>query len=65
MQVVAMDRGVREDINAALWELGIETPRDDVALRSQMAYGMFDTRGKCALFASGLCGSIGLKSSDM
>jgi len=47
MQVVAMDRGVKEDINAALWELGVETPRDDVALRSQMAYGMFDTRGKC------------------
>ena len=46
MQVVAMDRGVKEDINAALWELGVETPRDDVALRSQMAYGMFDTRGK-------------------
>ena len=47
-----MDRAVKEDINKALWELGVETPRDDVALRSQMAYGMFDTRGKCAPCAS-------------
>lgn len=30
-----------------LWALGVETPRDDVELRSQMAYGMFDTRGQC------------------
>ena len=43
-----MDRGSETDINAALWEVGVETPRDDVALRSNMAYGMFDTRGKCA-----------------
>lgn len=37
-------------INTALWALGVVTPRDDEELRSTMAYGMFDTRGRCSSF---------------
>ncbi len=29
-----------------MWDLGVITERDDVRLRTEMAYGMFDTRGK-------------------
>jgi hypothetical protein len=34
------------DISAALGRLGVVTEKDDPRLRSEMAYGMFDTRGK-------------------
>ena len=44
--VVAMDRESKPQISAALWALGVETPRDDEALRAQMAQGMFNTTGK-------------------
>ena len=44
--VVALDAGSKPEINAALWALGVETPRDDEDLRNTLAYGMFDTRGK-------------------
>lgn len=33
-------------VDAALDELGVETERRDLALRGEMARGMFDTRGK-------------------
>ena len=56
--VCALDDGCEPDINAALWALGVVTPRDDEALRSQMAYGMFDTRGRWP-FSALLCELIG------
>lgn len=36
-------------INKAMWALGVKTKRDDEELRCTMAYGMFDTRGRCVL----------------
>jgi hypothetical protein len=39
-------------INSALWALGVVTKRDDEELRSKMAYGMFDTRGRCRITPS-------------
>jgi hypothetical protein len=40
-------------INQALWALGVVTKRDDEELRSKMAYGMFDTRGRCIAVTAG------------
>ena len=39
-------RGNPERISAALAAIGVETEKQDPDLRSEMAYGMFDTRGK-------------------
>ena len=36
-------------VSDALGQLGIETAEGPVGLRVQLAYGMFDTRGRCAL----------------
>lgn len=33
-------------VSAALGELGVVTEKNDAELRTEMAYGMFDTRGK-------------------
>ena len=39
-------RGNEEDICQCLDALGIVTENADVATRTKMAFGMFDTRGK-------------------
>uniref|UniRef100_A0A383WA42 LysM domain-containing protein n=1 Tax=Tetradesmus obliquus TaxID=3088 RepID=A0A383WA42_TETOB len=44
--VLAMSKGDKPAISAALSRLNVSTSKDDVGLRSEMAYGMFDTRGK-------------------
>jgi hypothetical protein len=44
--IVALDKQDKPAINQAMWALGVVTPRDDEELRSKMAYGMFDTRGR-------------------
>ncbi|GFR52787.1 hypothetical protein Agub_g15404, partial [Astrephomene gubernaculifera] len=44
--VLAMNRGRPEEISACLASLGVVTEREDAGLRTEMAYGMFDTRGK-------------------
>ena len=47
--------GAHQAINEALWALGVVTPRDDEELRATMAYGMFDTRGRCGPLAASAC----------
>jgi hypothetical protein len=37
--------GKERAVDAALGELGVVTSKDDPRLRTEMAYGMFDTRG--------------------
>ncbi|KAG2426342.1 hypothetical protein HXX76_013099 [Chlamydomonas incerta] len=44
--VLALNKGRPAEISAALGKLGVVTEKDDPGLRSEMAYGMFDTRGK-------------------
>eukprot|EP00878_Enallax_costatus_P021138 GHUV01022371.1.p1 GENE.GHUV01022371.1~~GHUV01022371.1.p1 ORF type:complete len:637 (+),score=223.29 GHUV01022371.1:216-1913(+) len=44
--VLAMNRGDQRAISSALTLLDVSTSKDDISLRSEMAYGMFDTRGK-------------------
>eukprot|EP00775_Hariotina_reticulata_P010212 gene10212-10373_t len=44
--IMAMHRGDRRAISEALDCLAVATSKDDINLRSDMAYGMFDTRGK-------------------
>lgn len=39
-------RGDKAAISSALARLDVSTSKDDVNLRAEMAYGMFDTRGK-------------------
>ncbi len=39
-------RGKPDDVSRALGELGVVTERHDAGVRTEMAYGMFDTRGK-------------------
>uniref|UniRef100_A0A7S3QWD3 Uncharacterized protein n=1 Tax=Dunaliella tertiolecta TaxID=3047 RepID=A0A7S3QWD3_DUNTE len=39
-------RGNPERISSALADIGVETEKQDPELRTEMAYGMFDTRGK-------------------
>lgn len=41
-----MHSGKEAEVDAALTELGIVTEKNDPAIRSRLAYGMFDTRGK-------------------
>lgn len=45
-------RGDEGAISSALGKLRVATSKDDAGLRSQMAYGMFDTRGKVRALAS-------------
>jgi hypothetical protein len=42
----ALARGDAGAVSAALSDLGVVTERNDVPLRAEMGYGMFDTRGK-------------------
>eukprot|EP00879_Flechtneria_rotunda_P019841 GHRR01020855.1.p1 GENE.GHRR01020855.1~~GHRR01020855.1.p1 ORF type:complete len:296 (+),score=106.59 GHRR01020855.1:572-1459(+) len=44
--VVALKKGDKAAISAALHHLHVVTSKDDISLRSDMAYGMFDTRGR-------------------
>ncbi|GLI59949.1 hypothetical protein VaNZ11_002002 [Volvox africanus] len=44
--VLALNRGHASEISAALGDLGVVTERKDPDIRTEMAYGMFDTRGK-------------------
>ncbi|KAF6253521.1 hypothetical protein COO60DRAFT_1703776 [Scenedesmus sp. NREL 46B-D3] len=44
--VLAMNKGDKPAISAALGRLHVHTSSRDVNLLSEMAYGMFDTRGK-------------------
>ncbi|GIL52828.1 hypothetical protein Vafri_8592 [Volvox africanus] len=44
--VLALNRGRASEISAALGDLGVVTERKDPEIRTEMAYGMFDTRGK-------------------
>ena len=44
--ILALDGGDVQQISAAMSKVGVVTERDDAALRSEMAYGMFDTRGR-------------------
>ncbi|KAG2436133.1 hypothetical protein HYH02_011642 [Chlamydomonas schloesseri] len=44
--VLALNKGRPADISAALGKLGVVTEKNDPGLRAEMAYGMFDTRGK-------------------
>lgn len=39
-------RGNKRAISDALWRLHVETSKPDPNLRADMAYGMFDTRGR-------------------
>lgn len=39
-------RGDKAAISSALARLDVSTSKDDISLRAEMAYGMFDTRGK-------------------
>ncbi|GIL83202.1 hypothetical protein Vretifemale_12058 [Volvox reticuliferus] len=47
--VLALNRGRAGEISAALGDLGVVTERNDPEIRTEMAYGMFDTRGKVRL----------------
>lgn len=44
--VLALNRGKPDAVSQALGELGVVTERHDPDVRTEMAYGMFDTRGK-------------------
>ncbi|KAK9867340.1 hypothetical protein WJX84_005086 [Apatococcus fuscideae] len=44
--IVALDNQDEQQISEAMRKVGVVTERDDIALRSEMAYGMFDTRGR-------------------
>lgn len=44
-------RGKPDAVSQALGELGVVTERHDPDVRTEMAYGMFDTRGKVRRFA--------------
>ena len=44
--IVALDNQDEQQISQALLKVGVVTERDDSALRTEMAYGMFDTRGR-------------------
>ncbi|KAF5841271.1 ABC1/COQ8 ser/thr kinase [Dunaliella salina] len=44
--VLEMVKGDPERISGALADIGVETEKQDPELRTEMAYGMFDTRGK-------------------
>lgn len=44
--VLHSHRGNPNNISAALGAIGVETEKQDPLLRTEMAYGMFDTRGK-------------------
>ncbi len=44
--ILALDDGDEAQISHALGKVGVTTERDDIALRSEMAFGMFDTRGR-------------------
>jgi len=44
--VLAMHKGNAAKISEVLGELGVVTENADASLRTEMAYGMFDTRGK-------------------
>lgn len=43
-------RGDKRDISSALGQLNVSTSSDSIDLRSDMAYGMFDTRGKVGAY---------------
>ncbi|GLC33499.1 hypothetical protein PLESTB_000081700 [Pleodorina starrii] len=44
--VLALNRGRAHEISSSLGALGVVTERNDPEIRTEMAYGMFDTRGK-------------------
>ncbi|KAK9826706.1 hypothetical protein WJX74_011071 [Apatococcus lobatus] len=44
--ILALDNQDEQQISEALLKVGVVTERDDSSLRSEMAYGMFDTRGR-------------------
>lgn len=44
--IVALDAGDVNQISEALDRMGVETERDDRAVKKEMAIGMFDTSGK-------------------
>lgn len=46
ISLFALRRGNHTRISQALADIGVETEKQDVDLRTEMAYGMFDTRGK-------------------
>jgi len=43
---LVLRRGNHARISQALADIGVETEKQDADLRTEMAYGMFDTRGK-------------------
>eukprot|EP00967_Tisochrysis_lutea_P141277 scaffold259414_cov20-Tisochrysis_lutea.AAC.1 len=44
--------GNPERISSALADIGVETEKQDPELRTEMAYGMFDTRGKVSAWTA-------------
>ena len=46
--VLALRSGDNPRISAAMYGLGVITEKGAEATRCKMAYGMFDTRGRCA-----------------
>ena len=47
--VLALRSGDNPRISAAMYGLGVITEKGAEATRCKMAYGMFDTRGRCAI----------------
>lgn len=67
ISAAAAEREDKRAISDALWRLNVLTTKDDASLRADMAYGMFDTRGKvrkeCTNSARPLCCDVGQRCS--